>query len=259
LVTYNFPKNLELFKATANKPFKGSLLIVPNYNGGLVQFKKHLRFYTSQGFNCYFLTLSHNRFPQLPPTQLSSQLKYGLRHLWVDEIEAALNFIPGPTLVVSHSFPSSSALMAIANRYGSGILGWVCEGGPFLNMVQSAWSLFTHGIPIKNIMLRSTLMTKSPVELGLLNYESDLKKSLMQLPANFPVLSIRGWRDKLVPPASIDKVFEGQNHLRYEILAITEGGHLDGLHKHGEQYKQRVTQFLDQLPDRQPLMSRDQN
>ena len=76
-------------------------------------------------------------------------------------------------------------------------------------------------------------------------HESSLHHDLNLLPENFPILSIRGWKDRMVPLKAIEGAFEGHDQLGLEILSLPGAGHLKGLKDFPGEYIPRVTKFLN--------------
>src|SRR4051812_24139267 len=80
--------------------------------------------------------------------------------------------------------------------------------------------------------------------IGAFSYESGVKKWLSELPLDFPILSIRAGRDKLVPPRAIEAFFATIQSNKYETFEIPEATHLEGLKNFPHLYKSRVKEFL---------------
>jgi hypothetical protein len=76
---------------------------------------------------------------------------------------------------------------------------------------------------------------------------SDIRFDLNSFPEGFPLLSIRGWRDRLIPPNDIDKVFDHHTNLNWKKLSLPEAGHLNGLRDFPSEYKPGVEDFLNQF------------
>lgn len=233
--------------SSKSRLYEPVVVFVPHFGGTIPSMRRHIEFVNELGFDAVAIHLSHNHWRDSHPLPLTSQLEFGLRHMWADEIERALNSINEKKIVYSFSFPSVSALEALARRNASDIEGWVCEGGPFLDIYKCTWNLFTHAIRLKNIGLRALVTAFSPTWLGALNYEKDIRAYLERLPKRFPVLSIRSWQDRLVPPSAIDEIFDGQDHLQYQVLSLPESDHLMSLLQCPEDYKPRVALFLKQI------------
>ena len=100
---------------------------------------------------------------------------------------------------------------------------------------------------IKNRLLRLGVTAVNALMWGQITYQKEAHRAVMQLPKGFPVLSLRAWRDQLVPPSSIEKVFAPATQIHLTRVALTESGHLQGLKENASDYKQGVQQFLSQM------------
>ena len=78
------------------------------------------------------------------------------------------------------------------------------------------------------------------------NHSNNMHKDLEDFPTDFPILSIRGWQDQLVPIRSIEKVFEPHTQLDVSSLVLPEAGHVKGLKDFPELYQPAVEKFLKQ-------------
>ena len=192
--------------------------------------KRHQNFVAELGYDSVCFTLGKGRV--------------GLRSRWQNEIGQILDAIPRPKIVFSFSFPSAAAALAMANRGGTDIKAWICDGGPFLMPIQCLWNYYSHHEPTKALWLRAARTTLGFGALGMWNLKSELHAALEKLPPGFPVLSIRSWQDQLVPIAAIDQAFATKHKLKLETLTLPEGDHIEGLARHAAEYKPRVEQFL---------------
>ncbi len=77
--------------------------------------------------------------------------------------------------------------------------------------------------------------------------QSDVHLELERLPHQFPILSIRGWKDPLMSPSNIDKIFEPHLNLDWRKLSLPEAVHLNGLKDFPEEYSPGVLKFLKQF------------
>ena len=75
----------------------------------------------------------------------------------------------------------------------------------------------------------------------------DIPTDLQKLPQGFPVLSIRGWKDKLISPSHIDRIFEPAKNIHWIKLGLPEAGHLTGLRDFPEEYRSGLHSFLNSL------------
>ncbi|MEN0057697.1 MAG: hypothetical protein AAGB31_02590, partial [Bdellovibrio sp.] len=78
-------------------------------------------------------------------------------------------------------------------------------------------------------------------------FHKDLAAHLRTFPAGFKILSIRGWKDPLIPPGHIDEIFEPHTHLEWTKLSLPEAGHLTGLRDFRQEYTPSVTRFLQSV------------
>src|SRR5690606_33214108 len=99
---------------------------------------------------------------------------------------------------------------------------------------RNVWNYFTYQTPIENKVVRGATTLMNMALWGYDQYQNHLREALQNLPQQFPVLSIRSWKDQLVSVKSIDLVFEEHQHLQYETLTLPEGNHLQGLKEHPE-------------------------
>ena len=63
----------------------------------------------------------------------------------------------------------------------------------------------------------------------------------------FPIFSIRGWKDNLIPPQDIDRHFEPHKNLDWRKLSLPDAGHLNGLRDFESEYIGPLTKFLKEF------------
>lgn len=237
----NLPSGTQFFGA-AEKKFEETVVMVPFFGGTRDQLRRHIEWLNETGYDVVAFDLKF----ELRNLPLSvTQKKLGLKYAWSDVIEGVLTSVGGPQLVFSFSSPSSSALIAVERliqRRASNVKAIVFDGGPFKNVLSCNWNYmkFETKLPFAFQLPVAVLATAA---WGL-DHNQTLERSLKSLPEGFPILSIRGWNDPLVPPRAIDAAFETSKHLDLSILALPEGGHLNGLRNFPEEYKPRVEKFL---------------
>lgn len=225
--------------------FEETIVFVHHWGGHRSSMKPHMDWLNGLGFKTATFNQSfHSKKTLRWDFRLLSQPAKGLRGLWADEITKILNLISGPKILYTFSFPSGAALVSMGDRKAQDVSAWVCDGGPFVNLHKCFWNYFTHQTPISNWILREAAVLGSHVLFGQLQLKADFRRAFQRLPEGFPVLSIRGWQDPLVPSSAIDEAFALSSHLRLEKLSLPEGRHLDGLSKHPGEYKPRVERFL---------------
>jgi pimeloyl-ACP methyl ester carboxylesterase len=242
------PFDAEL-NAAKDRKFKETVVLVHNFGGSRRTVVRHARLLNDLGFDCVrFDLIFHQAKPQnkLP---ITADLRFGVRHVWANQIESLLNAIPGKKIIFTFSMPSGAAFEAVAKRHAGDIAGIICDGGPFLQIHKCVWNLYEHEYKVKSRVLRAGFTAASMVLWGL-KYNRQMKEALADIPKNFPVLSIRGWNDHLVPVSAIDEFFNLQNHLDLETVPLPEGGHLNGLRDFSDTYVPRVETFLERISSR---------
>jgi hypothetical protein len=232
----------ELLKS-AHKKFAETIIFVPFYFGKKAQLKRHAEFVNELGFDCVIFNLSSNLPLTIPKFLPNIKNGWGIKHLWTQEIIKILDAIPGNKIFYAFSNPSSSALEATEIRKAKDIKAIICDGGPFYDLLQCNWNFFSKEFKVPTIFgkIAANAFARS---IWSVHHEKELKQSLDSLPAKFPLMSIRGWQDHLVPPTAIEKAFNGHTQIDLEILNLPQGGHMDGLKKFPTIYKPRVTDFL---------------
>ncbi len=229
-----------------NKRFQETVVFVHHFGGGLRTTLRHMRLVNNLGFDAVRFELQFNKMELSNLFPITADLKIGARNIWMEQVEAVLNAIPGKKILYSFSMPSLGALGAMANRHAADISGWVTDGGPFLQLMRASNNLFEHEYDVKNPLLRYLYSGASYFAFGF-GTEVSVPRWLEELPKGFPVLSIRGGKDPLVPCSAINAVFNQVDHLALEKLFIPDGGHLDGLKKFASVYEPAVKGFLTKV------------
>jgi pimeloyl-ACP methyl ester carboxylesterase len=241
------PFNAEWMPAK-NRRFNETVVFVHHFGGSKRTVLRHLRMVNELGYDAVrFDLIFHKSTPVTEQLPITADLHWGLRHVWSNQIESILNAIPGRKIIYAFSMPSGSAFKAAAKRGGRGDLNAiVCDGGPFLQLPRCIWNLYEQQYQVKSRVLRAGFMGASLLLWGL-KFKKDMRQVLSEIPTGFPVLSIRGWQDSLVPTAAIDEFFDMQEHLDLEVLALPEAGHLTGLRDFPKEYIPRVEAFLKRV------------
>lgn len=222
-----------------------TIVFVHHFGGSHRSTLRHIRLCNQLGYRAVSFDLepgTEDRISLWPV--IGGDLRLGLRHLWTAQIANVLNRVDGPKILYTFSSPSMSAFEAAAERRAFDIKGIICEGGPFFQVGLCTWNLLSHHYQMSSTLRKLALIPPTVVYLAGLHYETQLKQALRKLPARFPILSIRGWQDELVPPSAIEAVFKDQDHLDLEVLSLPEVKHLDGLLKASRVYRERVKAFL---------------
>lgn len=244
-------------KPVARIPFGGRLLfpneekheatvvIVPFYQGRQGHLQRHIQMILDLGFKVCVFDL-YSQGPWRLDTLFSSRDMFGLKSIWADQIEGILNSFDGPKIIFAFSNPSASAFEAIARRNAVDVLGMICDSGPSGNFISSIVNMLRQEKRAGPLPLRwATALTMS---LGWsLDFKNVVHKDLANLPEGFPILSIRGWKDKIVTPYDIDKVFEPHPQLQWKKLSLPMAEHLNGLRDFPDEYRAPVAEFLKSL------------
>jgi pimeloyl-ACP methyl ester carboxylesterase len=230
----------------ATKRFRETIVFVHHFGGSQRTVLRHVKLANMLGFDAVRFNLVFNELNIGQPFPITSNLKFGASQVWTDQIESILNAIPGRKILYTFSMPSVGALGAIAHRKASDIAGWVCDGGPFLQVLRCSWNLLAHEYKIDNLILRG-LYTGAVYLLFGTGTEITVPLWCAALPQKFPVLSIRGEKDPLVPVSAIEDVFAFAPQIELQRLSLPEGGHLDGLKKFPSLYEAPVRAFLTRI------------
>lgn len=232
------------FFLTRNKKFQELIFFVHFYEGSKKQLLRHIRLVNSLGFDAFAfqLTGTLHEFKKLH-FPISPQGKFGTKHIYADQIEHLLNLIPGNKIIFSFSNPSASAIEAMARRGCSDTVALVCDSGPTARFLPSAQKLFLHNYRIKPWALTWALAPFLSAGWSPFLHK-DLVTHLKSFPEGFKILSIRGWKDELIPPRHIDEVFEPHTHLHWNKLSLPEAAHLTGLRDFKAEYVPGVEKFL---------------
>lgn len=247
LAKKKFPNKGE-FYFSREKKHDELIFFVPFYGGIKKQLLRHIRMVNQMGYDAFAFELEGSLESvfrlKLP---ITSSGKFGVKHAYADQIEFLLNELPGQKIIFSFSNPCASAIEAMARRHCEDTLAMICDSGPTNRFLPSAYQLYTHEIKVPFLPLR--LAMTPIVSLGwspLLH--KDVHTDLEKFPKGFPLLSIRGWKDQLIPPAHIDEIFEPHQNLNWQKLALPEAEHLTGLRDFHKIYVAAVSEFLKSVP-----------
>lgn len=238
------PHGAQFFQAKDRK-FNSTILLVPFFGAKASNLARHQIFLNELGFDVVQAEL----YPL--PAALKDGIRsrggfFGMKHRWADQIEDLLQAIPGKKVLFTLSNPSASAIEAAVRLGCKDIQGWISDGGPAGNLWESMVNYYTTEEPqffTAQKLLMATLMTG----LWTTDFLYSLKKDIQKIPKNFPVLSVRGWKDKLIPPHLIDQTFSENPSLDLKILDLPLGGHLNGLKEFPDLYRPAVALFLESV------------
>lgn len=246
-----WPYGGELTQAQKGEDSDVLVVFVHHYGGNMHTTKRHSRLVNKLGYDSFRFNLPYNplltqTLPHKVAMFLSMQLTFGLDRLWGNAIYNVLqHFKDRKIIIYSLSSPSFGAIHALAKcKTPPRVLGWICDGGPFFNLWKSFENYFSIIDRIPNKLLRAGVTTFSYFLWRGPFLKAIVQKKLKSFRKGFPILSLRGNHDLLVPPESIAAVFEGHDHLNLQVLDLKESGHLDGIKLEPKIYRETVKEFL---------------
>lgn len=231
--------------SSANKKFKETVLLVPFFQGKKINLKRHIEWLNEIGFDCVFFDLK-DEWNEVGFHLINKERKFGLKHMWTEQIEQLLAEISGKKIVFSFSNPSASAIEAIAKRRAEDIAGFICDSGPSGSLNESMIRYFTVEEPIPFYPLKWVASWATTL-LWHPNFKKVIHQDLSKFPIGFRVLSIRGWKDPLITPQMIDQLFEPHQQIDWQKLSLPEAAHLNGLKDYRDQYVGPVSKFLFEI------------
>ncbi len=235
------------FFLSKKKAFHEVVFFVHFYDGSKRQLLRHIKLVNDAGFDAFAFHLkgTHKDIQKLK-LPISAHGRFGAKHIYADQIEHLLNEVPGKKIIFAFSNPSAAAMEAMARRHCADTVAMICDSGPTARFFPSAMNLYKHEYGMKSSLMRWAL---TPVlSFGWSPYfHRDLTKDLNTFPKGFKILSIRGWKDKLIPPEHIDEVFEAHAQLDWRKLSLPEAEHLTGLRDFREDYAPTVEAFLKEV------------
>lgn len=233
------------FHPSPQRKFSEVIVLVHFYGGHKKALKKHLEWLLEEGYDCFVFDLYDNP-RNFRKSFLNSKLEFGMKKVWADQIEHVLSLLPGKKIIYSFSNPSASAFEVIARRQAADIAGQVADGGPSGDLWKSMINYFTHEYPLPTFPVK-LIAAVGAAFVWHPRFLKVMHEDLAKIPVGFKILSVRGWKDPLISPAMLDKVFDPHTHLDWRKLSLPEGGHLDGLKNFPEDYKPAVLRFLKEI------------
>ncbi len=242
--TRKFSDDGELFLAPGEKS-RALIFFVHFYRGHKKALRRHIQFMNDLGYDAYAFNLKDDASQHygVPYSHISK--KFGMKHALADQIEEHLDLLSDFETKVMFAFSNvaGAAIEVMGRRDDLDIKALICDSGPTADFVDSANKLYKYSRPIKFAPLR---LVAAPIFAygWSTDLHKDIPNDLQKLPDGFPVLSIRGWKDALITPAGIDKIFEPCANLVWQKLSLPQAEHLTGLRDFPDEYKPAVEDFL---------------
>jgi hypothetical protein len=247
----NFPDDGEIFKS-ANKKSEHLIFFAHFFQGHKKALKRHIEFVNELGFDAYAFNLKDSPKEHffVPYSHVAKQ--FGMKHALADQIGEHLELLNEYKTKILFAFSNVAgcAIEAHARRLKEGkndVVGMICDSGPGGdNFIMSSYMLLQEQIGVKSLPLK--IIGTPALAFGWSpKLNKDIRVDLKSFPKGFPLLSIRGWRDRLIPPSDIDKVFDDHSNLSWKKLSLPEAGHLNGLRDFPSEYRPAVEEFLNQF------------
>jgi hypothetical protein len=259
----SYPYGGRLFKSR-NKKYEETVLFVLFFGGVQRELARHVKFVNDLGYDAVTfdlektpvlmdfsqgLTTPLKKWRELKSTlkiPISSQMKFGLKHVYADQVENMLNLIPGKKIVYAFSNPAGAAIEALARRQALDVGGLIADSGPSGKFIESFVNLAKIEWKINLFALRWTMAPLLSFAWSP-HLHQDVHGDLEKLPPGFKILSIRGWKDQVIPPDHIDAIFEPHPGLDWRKLSLPEAAHLTGLRDFRKEYAPAVERFMNEI------------
>lgn len=244
-MSHSYPFHGQLYPSSAKK-FAELVFFVSFYEGNKRILSKHIQLVNSLGFDAFAFNFKGRLEDIQNPLKwpISPNGKFGLKHLYADQIEVGLNLFSQKKIIYSFSNPAASAIEAMARRRCTDVVALICDSGPTGgSFIKSAFNL----IRDRKILNFLPLQMLASGVYGLswsFEFHQDISGDLASFPEGFPILSIRGWKDQLISPEDIDLVFDQHKNLNWQKLNLPEAGHLNGLRDFPGDYTPPLEKFL---------------
>ena len=246
-----YPDEGELFRTriTANDKnvaqSRPLIFFAHHFRGHKKALKRHIELMNALGFDAYAFNLkdSLKEHQYVPYSHISK--KFGLKHALADQIEEHLNLLTAykTKIIFAFSNVAGCAIEAVARRSTRDVIALICDSGPGAAFVYSSYKLIEQQMRVNFLPLK---IIGTPLVMFSWSgeFHRDIPKDLQKFPEGFPILSIRGWKDKLISPGHIDKIFEPAQNINWRKLALPEAGHLTGLRDFPDEYRAGLEDFL---------------
>ena len=244
------------FYLSRKRKFDELIFFVHFYDGSKRQMLRHIKMVNDLGFDAFAFNLQGTHRDLLKHPPVSTHNAFGVKHTYADQIEKLLNEIPGKKIIYAFSNPSASAIEAMSRRLCSDTTALICDSGPTVRFLPSAYKLFGEEYKVQSLLMKVTLIVPLSLAWSPLLHK-DIPAQLETFPKGFKILSIRGWRDKLIPPAHIDEAFEPHANLDWSKLSLPEAEHLTGLRDFPSEYIPGVEKFLNSVATPCTLISQE--
>jgi len=129
------PHREELYHAKQKK-FAATIVFVHHVGGSKATVRRHQEFVGELGFDSVSFNLSFHTLATSQRLPFTNDFRFGVLEVWTEELHQVLTALPGKKVIYSFSMPSAAAAAAIAQRNATDILGWITDGGPFVQLMK---------------------------------------------------------------------------------------------------------------------------
>ena len=253
-----FPDDGEIYLSKEKDPKKKTDTLVffcHFFQGHKKALKRHYDFVNQIGFDAYGFNLNDSvkNHYYVPYSERSH--KFGMKHALADQIQDHLDLVmdnyPHRQIVVfAFSNVAGCAIEAMARKFNDGegknIVALICDSGPGAQFFYSSFKLIEQQMKVSSWPLK--ILGTPFVAYGWSpSLNKDITTDLNGFPLQFPVLSIRGWKDKLISPKHIDIIFDNAKSIQWKKLSLPEAEHLTGLRDYPNDYKPQLQNFLNEF------------
>ncbi len=236
----NFPKSDPKFYNSQNKIVGSPIVVMVHFYGGQQRIlSRHIQILNDLGYDVFAYNM-----PSFAGSKLSLFYKgrFGLKHLFSHMLSYFLDQLPGKKIIFSFSNPSAAAIEVIYDRTKENrndVVGLICDSGPSQAFIRSAWNLAF------SLRGQNSLLALFAVAWSLFLHQ-EIRYQLRRFPLQFPILSIRGQLDPIIPPWHIEKIFKKmESYIFVTAIIFEQAGHLDACKKEPEVYKAVLKKWLE--------------
>lgn len=238
----HYRKSDPKFYLSENKIPGSPLIVFVHFYGGHQRvLKRHINLVNELGYDAF----SYN-MPDFAGLKLSLfyRGRLGLKHLYTHMLAFYLDQIPGEKIIFAFSNPCAAAIECIYDRTKekrTDVVALICDSGPSVAFLRSAWNL---AIKVQSQYILMALFAF----FWSFRLHKEIRYQLRRFPDQFPILSIRGGSDIVIPPWHIEKAFYDLGaYVKVTPVTIPEAGHLDACKKFPELYKTTLENFFNSL------------
>jgi pimeloyl-ACP methyl ester carboxylesterase len=220
-----------------------TVIFLHHFGGSQENMERHVELVNKCGYDAvvFDLKIYQNLFLAVFP--FTKKWGWGLRSLWLKRMDDIISLVPGDKIIYAFSISCALSLSVLGKRGYDDIKGIVFDGGPFDWLRENMDRLLKYYYRIPFAFIRKCIIQVLYFFWGS-SHSPELIKNLTEFPADVPVFSIKGKRDKIIPPKVIENLLSLNPRMKVDELSFPMGGHIDGLKKYPDKYGEAVSVFL---------------